>query len=230
MYWNITFWYSFFQCHYFYSLLFNSGFIKRNRDPINDTDIVKISPYIAVKLVKVSVHGCCLCYISGQICYRLVSSAMGKENWHGQNMNKLKSLKTTRTYERKPALASVFHHFQFLREKLVLFTVGLHVHLTKDLGKLTKEIGQRLEVAGVMLLHTNTVCKKTNNYPAPTVRGGKCGCCFTYIFHISQTLISLIASIFLEESAGNRIPAFLKCPSIKSHSVTHRFDIHSHLS
>lgn len=132
MYWNITFWYSFFQCHYLYSLLFNSGFIKRNRDTINDTDVVKISPYIAVKLVKVSVHGCFLCYISGQVCYRLVSSAMGKENWHGQNMNKLKSLKTTRTYERKPALASVFHHFQSLREKPVLFTMGLHVHLTKD--------------------------------------------------------------------------------------------------
>lgn len=51
-------------------------------------------------------------------------------------MNKWKSLKTARTYERKPELASVFYHFQSLRERLVLFTMESHMRLTKDSEKL----------------------------------------------------------------------------------------------
>lgn len=51
--------------------------IKRNKTTINDTDIIGISPYTIVKLMKEPVNGCCLFYLFGQICCWLVSSEMG---------------------------------------------------------------------------------------------------------------------------------------------------------
>lgn len=128
----------------------------------------------------------------------------GRKTNVDKSMNKLESMNIAGTQESKPELASVFHHFQPLIEKPVLFTMELHMHLTKDSGKLKERVSAGAgEIADLMLLHTNKVCQKTNNYVhellqclVPCTNFQRIKIWLLLHFHISQKLISLVKYVY----------------------------------